>query len=185
MMAQRFPGAHVDAVDISPEACQQAMDNMSASPFAGRVSVHCDSVQHYAACPCRHGYYDSIVSNPPFFDNALRAPAVARNMARHTDALPFADLFQAVCLCLSPDGEFSAIIPFDYKSKFEGEALCAGLSLVKMCAVKTTPSKSAKRYLMAFRKQKDRLLESTEGVLETQPGVRSPWYEQLTSEFYL
>jgi tRNA1Val (adenine37-N6)-methyltransferase len=41
------------------------------------------------------GEYDSIVSNPPFFIDALAAPDEQRNMARHTATLTYAELMQA------------------------------------------------------------------------------------------
>ncbi len=185
MMAQRFPCSFVDAVDIDPECCSQAEENVASSPFADRVAVHCCPVQSFAMDADRGGLFDAVVSNPPFFDNALRAPDASRCLARHTDSLPFADLFRAVSLCLSPEGEFSAIIPFDYKDKFVAEAAEAGLFLVRSCAVKTTPSKQPKRYLMAFGKNRQTMVETTEGVLETSPGTRSAWYAKLTSDFYL
>ena len=75
MLAQRFADAVVDAVEIDADACGQAKENVAASPFAGRVSVHCESVQQWAQHEENSGAYDAIVSNPPFFVNALRAPA--------------------------------------------------------------------------------------------------------------
>ena len=42
MMAQRFPEAKVVGIDIDEDACSQARENVSASPFRDRVSIeHC------------------------------------------------------------------------------------------------------------------------------------------------
>ena len=112
MMAQRFPQAEVMAVDIDGEACAQAVENVAASPFAGRVDVRCVAVQQLAADEAMQARFDAIVSNPPFFDNALKAKGESRLIARHTDTLPFAQLFAAVRRLLAPSGVFSAIIPF-------------------------------------------------------------------------
>lgn len=185
MMAQRYRQARVDAVDIDPECCLQAEENVADSPFPDRVEVFCSPVQTFANDDARKGLYDAVVSNPPFFDNALKAPDSSRRMARHTDSLPFAELFQAVSVVMAPLGEFSAIIPFDYKLMFEREAAAAGLFLTRSCAVKTTPTKNPKRYLLAFRKQHSDFVEVAEEVLEVSPGCRSAWYRQLTSDFYL
>lgn len=185
MMAQRFADASVDAVDIDADACLQAASNVAASPFAGRVITWHMPVQQMAANPQLEGAFDSIVSNPPFFENALKAPGRARNIARHTDALPFADLFASVGRLLSREGEVSVIIPFDYRGRLESEASLSGLFLSRVCAVRTTPSKPPKRYLLAFRHLPVDEVEVTEGLLETAPGVRSPWYHSLTADFYL
>ena len=86
---------------------------------------------------------------------------------------------------MKKDGEFSAIIPFDYKARFEEEAALAGLVISRVCAVKTTPTKQPKRYLMAFTFPSAKECEFEEGLLETAPGVRSEWYRKLTEDFYL
>ena len=185
MMAQRFPQAEVHAIDIEPQACRQAVENVAASPFAGRVQVRCISVQHFAEEACSEGGYDAIVSNPPFFENALKAPEEARMRARHNDTLPYDQLFQAVGKLMTTDGEFSAIIPFNYKERLEEEAARAGMFVSKLCAVRTTPRKPVKRYLMAFKTLPLEECQKEEGLLETAPGVRSEWYRQLTADFYL
>ena len=41
MMAQRFPDAQVLGIDLDEEACEEASENVAASPFANRVAVRC------------------------------------------------------------------------------------------------------------------------------------------------
>ncbi len=185
MMAQRFPQADVLAVDIDSSACGQARENAGASPFAGRIEVRCGAVQHLAGDDAMRGRFDSVVSNPPFFDNALKAKGEARIMARHTDTLPFDQLFAAVRRLLAPHGTFSAIIPFDYRAKFEAEAALAGFCVARMCAIRTTPRKQSRRFLISFQVERPEMVELEEQVLELQPGVRSEWYASITRDFYL
>lgn len=45
MMAQRFPDAQVWGIDIDPDACGQARENVAASPFADRVEIACCALQ--------------------------------------------------------------------------------------------------------------------------------------------
>ena len=47
MMAQRFSGAIVDAIDIDPDAALQAKENVEDSPFDDRVTVICTSLQEF------------------------------------------------------------------------------------------------------------------------------------------
>ncbi len=185
MMSQRFPDAMVDAVDIDADACAQAEANVAESPFASHVRVWHMPVQQFAEQPAMQCAFQSVVSNPPFFENALRAPERARNMARHTDALPFGQLFASVRIVMAKEGEFSVIIPFDYRQRLETEASLCGFFLSRVCAVRTTPTKQPKRYMLAFRLSPPEKVEQEEGLLETSPGVRSPWYQSLTRDFYL
>src|SRR5574344_717827 len=48
MMAQRFPETFIDAIDIDEEACFQARENISMSPFADRIHVIHQSLQSFA-----------------------------------------------------------------------------------------------------------------------------------------
>lgn len=185
MMAQRFAESMVDAVDIDADACRQAKANVADPSFAHQVKVWHMSVQQFSKIPELEGTYQSVVSNPPFFENALKAPEKARNRARHTDTLPFGELFASVRRLMAREGEFSVIIPFDYRKRLETEASLCGFFLSRVCAVRTTPAKQPKRYLLAFRLLPVIEVEQTEGLLETSPGVRSPWYQTLTEDFYL
>lgn len=181
MMAQRFAGAQIVGLDIVHEACVQASANVAASPFAGRVGVVESAVQQYEV-PER---FDSIVSNPPFFVNSLLAPDAHRALARHSCALPYAELFASVRRLLAHDGVFSAIIPAECLQAFVSEACLSGFSLTRRCAVKTTVRKPARRYLLAFRQQGGAAFCSSEEVLQNPDGSRTEWYESLTHDFYV
>lgn len=184
MMAQRYPDAVVTAIDIDEEAVTQARSNVEASPFAGRVKVKRADIR----CWEKEGFgvepFDAIVSNPPYFQDALKCPDQQRSIARHNTTLTFEELMGGVVGLLADEGEFSLIIPAEGKSAIEEKAALAGLFKSRECAVKTTPVKPPRRYLMAFRKHPS-TVEITEGVIEQKPNVRSPWYVELTKDFYL
>lgn len=178
MMAQRFPAARVIGIDIDSEAIGQARENVAASPF-GNVDIFETSVQTFEHLP-----FEAIVCNPPYFEASLECPDAQRTLARHTGFLSYRDLMGSAWRLLADDGEFSVIIPFDCKARFECEAVLAGFFKSRECAVKTTPRKQPRRFLMAFRKHTSEL-EQSEGVIETAPNERSEWYRQLTKDFYL
>ena len=172
MLAQRYPGARVTAIDIDEGAVRQAQQNVTKSPFAAQVTVLQETLQEH------QGEYDAIVSNPPFFIDSLAAPDEQRNMARHAATLTYAELMQAAYRLLSDEGELSVMVPFDYRQRMENEAIFVGFFPSRVCAVKTTERKPAKRYLLAFRKhpcpcEKEQLTIGSED------------YQALTSAFYL
>ena len=187
MMAQRFPEAQVTGIDIDHEAVGQARENVAASPFRNIDIIEADATTLHLQPSTLHlppSTFDAIVSNPPYFVDALESPDSQRTLARHAASLSYRDLMTAVKRLLSDDGEFSVVIPFDCKALMESEAVLAGLFKVRECAVKTTPRKQPRRYLMAFRRHPSEL-ELTEGIIETAPNERSPWYQELTKDFYL
>jgi len=192
MMAQRFADATVTAIDIDAEACAQAQENALKSPFDNRVSVVHSSVQSFAADFLEKSLktdllelFDSIVSNPPFFEQSLKNPDQRKATARHTDSLPFSDLFECASQLLSDDGIFSVIIPIEKLESFSSNAYLSGFYISRQCMIKTTLKKPAKRCLLAFQKHLPTSVERTEFYLQNDDGTRSDWYQNLTENFYL
>lgn len=188
MMAQRFSEASICGVEIDADAALQAQENVALSEFAARVQIEAVSLQSYVGQIGQEGgarMFDSIVSNPPFFERSLTNPDQSRTLARHASTLTYAELFGAVKRLLTPEGEFSTIIPDDCLSRFVAEGCLAGLFLTRKCAVKTVPRKSPKRYLLAFAKQMPKDLEDGEATLMNADGSRSEWYSELTYDFYI
>jgi tRNA1Val (adenine37-N6)-methyltransferase len=181
MMAQRYPQAFVTAIDIDDGAVRQAKENASASPFADRISVVKADVLTFEATE----KYDSIVCNPPFFEDSLTCPDPQRTEARHTVSLGYRQLMETAFRLLMEDGRFSVIIPFDCRERLEGEAHLRGFFISRLCSVQTTPSKAPKRYMIEFKKHPVNEIDTNNGILESSPQIRSDWYRELTQDFYI
>ena len=105
--------------------------------------------------------------------------------ARHTDSLPFRDLFAGVKRLLSDDGIFSAIVPVEVVEQFVAESCILGFYLIRKCGVKTVERKQPKRFMLSFAKHRiSPYEEHVETMMESQ-GNRSEWYRKITDEFYL
>ena len=181
MMAQRFPEADVVGIDMDADACGQARENVMASPFRDRVEIECCRLQDFGAS----GVFDAIVSNPPFFVDSLKNPDSKRMMARHTDSLPFRDLFAGVKRLLSDDGIFSAIVPVEVVEQFVAESCILGFYLIRKCGVKTVERKQPKRFMLSFAKHRISPYEKHVETMMDSQGNRSEWYRKITEEFYL
>ena len=107
MLAQRFPEATIDAIDIVAEAIRQARENFDASPWSSRLNTHTTAVQQFHP---DHAY-DLIVANPPYFNDALRPHQKDRADARHDARLPLSDLAESANRLLTEDGRFCLILP--------------------------------------------------------------------------
>ena len=181
MMAQRYPQAKVTAIDIDDGAVRQAKENVSASPFADRINV----IKADVLTIEEEEKYDSIVCNPPFFEDSLTCPDPQRTEARHTVSLGYRQLMEAAFRLLKDDGHFSLIIPSDCRERLESEAHLRGFFLSRVCSIQTTPKKAPKRYMIELSKQPVNEVDTTNGILESSPQVRSDWYRELTKEFYI
>lgn len=181
MMAQRFPEAEVVGVDMDADACGQARENVMASPFRDRVEIVCCRLQDFGGA----GVFDAIVSNPPFFVDSLKNPDSKRTMARHTDSLPFRDLFAGVKRLLSDGGVFSAIVPAEVVEQFVAESCILGFYLIRKCGVKTVERKQPKRFMLSFAKHRISPYEEHVETMMDSQGNRSEWYRKITEEFYL
>lgn len=182
MMAQRFTGASISAIDIDQDACKQAVENVAVSPFADRIEVECCSMQAYTASG---KLYDSIVSNPPYFDNSLKASGSKRIMARHTDTLSYRDLMKSSKMLLADGGTLSLVIPADIADRIVSEASLVGMCLTRRCDVRTVLRKPAKRVMLSFTTHYTGAPTCEEHSLLNADGTRSEWYRALTEDFYI
>lgn len=174
MMAQRFPHAHVVGIDIDGPACEQALENVAASPFYNRVQIHHLSLQDYP-----DEAFDTIVCNPPFFVQSLTCPDEQRTTARHAGSLSYAELFEGVARLLHEDGVFSAVIPTECRTSFDAEAILHGLFPVAECAVKTVAHKQPRRFLLNYQKKPSP--DDARDVLV----MGSETYMEIMKDFYL
>lgn len=182
MLAQRFPNAFIDGIDIDSSAVLQAQDNFSASPFCARLRAYSSPLQDWQP----QEKYDLIVSNPPYFSNSLLCPDNTRTMARHNNTLSFAELFEHSDRLLSPCGTLALVLPADAEKEILAQSRLHHLYCVRLCRVHTTAAKPAKRILIAFSRQVQSCPLTPETLCLSENGLpRSAAYSALTQAFYL
>ena len=183
MMAQRFPSAHIDAVEMDEGAVADAHLNIVRSPVRDRINIIHTSLQDYH--PQNGCRYEAIVCNPPYFINSLKSPLWQRSTARHADTLSCQELARHAERLLKENGKLSVIIPAENKETLESEALFCGLSIRKIVYVRTKEAKPVKRCLMEFTKAFPAHCDVHEAVLALSDGRRTEGYRQLTEDFYI
>lgn len=180
MAAQRNPQARVDAVEIEPEAAEQARENIAASPWNERIRVYNTSIFNFTP----DEPYDCILCNPPFFIHSTKNPDNTRTLARHTDTLSHDMLAKATGKLLAPDGCFYIILPPEEARFFIKHAESCQLYPARITHVLPNPGKAVKRYLMKFTRT---ILpaQTDELVVERSRHEYSAEYIRLTRDFYL
>ena len=181
MLAQRFRVAEVVGIDIDEAAILQARENAEASPFRERVHLIVSALQDV---PFGAASFDSIVCNPPFFEEQLLPPDENRSHARHTTMLPFPTLVECTASLLRENGQFCVILPSNAFDSFRQLCFVNGLSLSHRCIVQTSLKRPVKRVLACFRKGEVRDVDEQTLTLN-EAGGRSRQYALLTADFYL
>jgi len=183
MLAQRFPAAQVLAIDIHGPSVQQAGENFGRSSWAARLQAEACSLQELAQRQ-PPAAYDLIVSNPPYFSNALLPPDNSKKLARHTGKLTFGELAGGVAGLLKPDGLFALILPSGSQEAFELEALRQGLHKLRELAVVPVSGRPPNRFMTEWsftpgEVDFDRL------SIRNENNEYSREYVQMTSAFYV
>lgn len=182
MLAGRCTAA-IDAVDIDKDACEQAADNVAASPFAGRIQVYHQPFGAYAALsPVK---YDLIVSNPPYFAGSLKCPDNQRTTARHTDTLSLGDLIKDSLSLLTPSGRIALVLPSDREQELSALATANSLHLVRRTDVLPRPGAAPKRMLVELSRLQLAECHTRTLVIEEARHQYTPEYIELTRDFYL
>lgn len=147
MLAQRCQAA-ITAIDIDEGAIRQAEINFRQSPWGSRMSVIGASLQEFSLQS--PGTFDLIVSNPPYFVNALKSGQSSRDQARHTDTLPLKTLIHCTAQLLSTSGKASFVFPADGADQLEDIAWEEHLHLTHRTDVSNNEGGKSKRALMTF-----------------------------------
>ncbi len=183
MMAQKNSLADIDAVEIDPEAFQEAMLNVQQSSWSDRITLKLCSFQEFAGRTNRK--YDWIVSNPPFFTNGVKAPAETRAQARHSDSLPLHVLISGAVGLLAKNGKIALVLPVETLPELNRLAALNKLFISRLCRITPNPKKPVFRILVELS-YSECILQEEELMIEFEKHHDfTPEYRALTKEFYL
>ena len=180
-MAQRNTHAFVTAIEIDSDAAMQAMENTQVSPWAERIGVVCADFKDFHP----DGMYDLIVSNPPFFVDALKCPDRHRSLARHTvGRLNYDSLLRRASSLLRPEGKVCLIVPFGQEKSVEDIGWLHKLYPSRRVRVYTKTGKPCKRVLLQLEFRFGQCVEETLCLMEPD-GSFTQAYKDLVEPFYL
>ncbi|NMM41599.1 tRNA1(Val) (adenine(37)-N6)-methyltransferase [Pseudoalteromonas arctica] len=179
MCKQRKPTMQVNAVEIDANACADAQQNFTNSPWSD-ITLMQKAIQQVTTTT----KFDVVISNPPYFNASLKGQDLARNTARHTDSLNFSELITAFKHLSHQNAFFNVILPCPEAQLFIAQAQLQGLYLVRHCLVQTTATKAPSRSLMCFAYQRQEC-ELTSLTIHAQGAQYSDEYITLCKDFYL
>lgn len=179
MLAQRTENAHINALEIEPNAYLQAVENVQNCAWHERIHV----LQGDVMAVDFHQKIDLIVSNPPYFLDSLPSRTAQRDLARCALQSHFSWLKQAN-QWLSPQGKITFILPFDAAEKLAAQSIEIGLYCVERWDIVTKAGQSPKRTVITFMREANTLSLHTLTIYD-QHNHYTAEYRQKTAEFYL
>lgn len=182
MLAQRFPDAKIDAVEIDPKAAQTAEVNFLNSPFGERLNCFPLSFEDYfKQFPI--GNFDMIVSNPPFFINSLKNPNPKKIIARHTNKDFYEKLIRLSAFHLSETGSLWLILPKEILRLISQLAIEYGLKNNSTINISSFDTAEPHRFIVSYSREANNNSISDFVIYETQKKY-SNQYEEALKPFF-
>jgi tRNA1Val (adenine37-N6)-methyltransferase len=183
MLAQRFTGAKIDAVEIDEDAAITARKNFNNSPFAYRMVAHAVGFEAFFE---QHAgkKFDLIVSNPPFFLNSLESPGIKKNLARHTDEGFYERLIKAVVKHLTEKGTCQLILPIPTSNLVKYLLPKYQLYLQKLICICSFPDDEPHQEILIIGNIQTGITEEN-FVIYDHPKVYSAAYQNALKEFFI
>lgn len=183
MLAQRFPDAQIEALEIDAEAAETARVNFANSEFSDRLKSLHSSFQHFSKeHPDKK--YDLIVSNPPFFTRSFKNPDSRKHVARHAGDLLFTELVAFAEKHLSKSGHCYFILPLDATSQIIEEGVKAGLHLQQVIHIRSSVSKPVYRQIIGLGFEGLNVKNESLIIYQAEK-VYSEQYQQTLKEFLI
>lgn len=180
MLAQRFPDAFIEAVEIDEQASATAKMNFRNSAFNDRLAINHIAIEQYS----RHNQFDLIVSNPPYFVNDLRNTEEKKGIARHANNQFFMDLLVKVDELLAPKGYFWFILPVKQAEVLIANARQYGLFVSKQILLHSDQTKPPFRWIVGLNRFKNEADIEHFYIYESEK-VYTTKYKELLKDFFL
>ncbi|QNL48873.1 methyltransferase [Olivibacter sp. SDN3] len=181
MMAQRFEQAVVDALEVDKIAFLLARDNFADSRFSRRLNAHQTAFETFSTSFC----YDLIVSNPPFFMNALKSPDIRKSNARHASFRFYEDLLSRSHTWLAPNGFLQLVLPPALASYVvESANTLFAFNQVSSIRLKSFVHSECFREIL-FLSKNEEASTCSDFVIYKEKGVYSEEYIELLRPFFL
>ena len=182
LMAAQRSDAKIDAVELDVSAAKQAYENIIASPFSSRITVHNENIKTFIP----KLKYDAIICNPPFFSDHLKSHNKQRALARHNHGLSFDDLCHITAQNLTQNGEAFFILPCTEFDRFIQCAAQHQLYLHEHSLIASRPQKAPHRVIFSLKFIENPVAPALLHCIYGETGTHyQPWFRTLLADFYL
>jgi len=180
--AQECQPLHIDAIEINEKAALDAQQNVEQSPFNDCIQVYPLALQDFYPVYI----YDVIISNPPFFLNALKNDNLSKSIARHADVgLSPEELMSFAQMHLKAQGSLITLYPSDLNDILIHTARQRQLYLYKKIDVQSYMRSTPHCSMYYWSKEATSMVETHQLVIYAAPQQYTPEVLELTRDYYL
>ena len=181
MQTQKNSTVNVDAIEVDSTACIDAEQNFTKSPWKNRLHLFHSALENF-----NPAYkYDTIISNPPFFENSILSKSKKRTLARHSASLHYSQVLSFAKNQLTPEGNICLILPFSEEEKCIKIATDLGFFMNRICNVFPKKNKKQHRTLIEFSSLPNNLVNETLVIEKEERHNYTEEYRSLTKDFYI
>jgi tRNA1Val (adenine37-N6)-methyltransferase len=187
MVRQKNPAVIIEALEIDPLAAEQARQNISRADAVAQINVRTTDATHFSPAVSYH----CIVSNPPFYQDDLKAAERRRSWAFHEETLTLSQLLVFIGKNLSSNGYFYLLLPTRREKDLEAMLGTSELRLTDKFYAKTSPQHLPHRLLLAGRRVNEestllkQYMDVQEICIKDQSGQYSSAFKELLRDYYL
>jgi len=181
MLAQRYPNASIQAIEIEKKAFEKALLNINESNWKSRIKAFHTPLQSFNP----QTNYDLIACNPPYFNEKVMANSHQRQWARQDIKMKMDDLFAFAKKHLNEEGILSLIYPKNKESNLMEISKIYDLFPQKILNIRGNDKAKTKRILLSFGRKKAAINTIEELIIEKRRHCYTTAYKALVKDFYL
>jgi tRNA1Val (adenine37-N6)-methyltransferase len=181
MLAQRFPHAQIEAVELDIPAAETALNNFKGSEYASRLSLYAQSFQAHFAQPIDKKF-DLIVSNPPFYIQSLASPGVQKTLAKHAGEGFFEELIADSAGHLTKEGSLWLILPLSTSALVKQIAAASKLFVHQIISIQSYPHTASHREVLALGYHQTEINQQRL-IIYNEPKIYSSRYREVLKDF--
>ena len=179
LMYAQNNASKITAIEINEEAANEAKRNFERSPFYELKVIH-NNVIDWALF--NGGYYDLVLTNPPFFKKHLLGVDAYQNSAKHQESLSLDVLAEISTYLLKDKGYLAILLPVHEQNIFQQKIADFGYYPYRVLNVFNKPNSNQFRkivvYAMANESKEDKL------VIYNSDNTYTEEFKELLKEYY-
>lgn len=180
MLAQKNSKFKITTVEIEKNCFEQLKENINQSSFVNQITaVHANVLDFNS-----DRKFNTIITNPPFYENQLKSDQRVVNLARHEETLSLIELLSKTNNLLENNGAFYLLLPYYRMEETIALSNKYGLYPILITKVKQTPSHQPFRVMFRFEKVNQEC-KYTEIIIADGNSSYTKAFKNLLTDYYL